>query len=112
MKSRRQDTKQESEDRIKDANHKLRAENRRLRKKVASLQKENNKLQNCQVLHDWDEEEPLLPPPKLQEPEEEPIDKCPKCKEELTLVPAGIFLIRICGACGFKNRKKLDMKSS
>lgn len=103
MKSKKQDTR--SEDRVKDAYEKLRGENRQLRKKLSQLQKRNKKLIESEPL-DWvDSEEPLE---NLKESEQEHKDKCPKCKEVLKLVKAGIFEIRLCESCGWKRRKKVD----
>lgn len=105
MKGRRQDMKSESSEKLKDAMGKLRGENRQLKKRVAQLQKELNRANSLNCLADWDEDEPLIP---QQYPEETPVDKCPKCKNEVTLIPAGIFEIRRCSECGWKNRKKVD----
>ena len=104
MKGRRQDMKSESSEKLKDAMRKLRGENRQLKKRVAQLQKELNKANLFNCLADWDEEEPLIP---QKEPEEVPADKCPKCKSEIVVIPAGIFEIRKCPDCGWKNRKKV-----
>lgn len=103
MKSRRQDTR--SEDTVKDSNEKLRAENRKLRKQISQLQSENNKLRQLDTRDEW---EAVVYEEATSRKEEAPLnDKCPKCKEELTLIEAGIFEIRVCNKCGWKKRKKL-----
>ena len=107
MKGRRQDTKSEPSEKLKDALRKLRGENRQLKKRVAQLQSELNKSNSLNCLADWDEDEPIMPAKK---PEETPSDKCPKCKAELTLILAGIFEVRCCSDCGWKKRKKVDYR--
>lgn len=100
MRKTKSDTKSEAFDKIKQANQKLKAENRQLKKQLKSAQKELDKLLAHQESYQF-------------QLEQEEIDdysrkiKCKKCKSDnLEVIEAGIYLIKICNNCNYRNKTK------
>jgi len=101
MKSRKQDTRTEKDEKLKDANRELRADNRKLRKQVATLQKRLQQVADWQWLADntepaEEEDTEVYVPPA--------IPKCPECGDEIEVVHAGIFTIKKCTSCRWRQR--------
>src|SRR5690554_2033666 len=92
-------------DRLKDSAHKLRSENRRLRKQNSLLRKQLNQISERISDLDFDvESEDLISVPS------DSAEKlfCPKCRsDEVEVINAGIYLIRVC-KCGYRKRFKRE----
>lgn len=78
-----------------------------LRGKYRKLQKENKILRR--ELERWagwidnfpEDEEDAVVPERHRNP------KCPKCKSEINIIPAGAFEIKVCTSCSWRHRKEI-----
>lgn len=80
-----------------DALHELKGKYRKLVKENKILRRELERWAG------WipDEEEDAVVPERCRKP------KCPKCKSDINVIPAGAYEIKICTSCDWRHRKEI-----